>query len=187
MFITILFIFTLNFSNTANAQCPNAFTFDEKNLCADLKWEAAEVQIGEELMSPVLNIGSPLPFNTYLSKVWVQIWEQGDSQRVLLFPVGLRIVPYMTMLDGMHHDAFASLTVDKDKGVELSQMKFDMMEGCWYITLQAEGLFHMIKILNYSNLNDEENFEQQMFCEICTSNAPKPDNETDSGQGQHNH
>jgi hypothetical protein len=187
MFLTLLVKILFALSPSAQAHCPHAFTYKDQNLCADLRWEMAEVIQGEELMSPVLNVGNPLPFQTYLSSVWVQIWEAGDSSHTLLFPEGLEPKPYMTMLNGMHHDAFANVEVDTDRGILLSRMKLDMMEGCWYITLKGEDLFEMIQIDSYTNLSAEENFQQELYCSVCSSDLPRPDDGGHDGHHGHHH
>lgn len=50
---------------------------------------------------------------------------------------------------------------------------------------EFENLFHMIKVGSYTNLTETENFEQEMFCSICSSDGPQPDN--GSGHGDHDH
>lgn len=160
----------IGFTPSAQALCPNAFSYNGENLCANLVWDKAEVIKGDKMMSPVLNIGNPLPFETYLSSVWVQIWKEEDPSYKKIFPEGLEAKPFMVMLEQQaNHGAFAEVNNDAEKGILLSKIKFEQMVGCWYITLQGEDLFHMIKILNYTNLDVDQNIEQGTYCEVCSS------------------
>ena len=145
----------------ANANCPNAFTHQNQELCADLVWQKTDIQKGESKMSPYLNIGRPLPFKTHFSRVWLQIWKKGENK--ILFPEGLTVKPFMLMQNGHNHSGYSENSYG-EMGIQLSKLNFEKMKGCWTISLQAKNLHHLIKIENYTNLNLKDNFEQTKLC-----------------------
>lgn len=171
----------LLFPLTSHAHCPNAFDLSRQTYCAEIQWIEGDYKIQGVLtpsgqMSPYLNPQGEIPNRWILSKALIKIWLEDDPTHESLNLQGFRIFPYMHMQNGHHHSTSSQFEWNSQMELyEFSAASFQEMSGCWTFrwtltpTHDLSKSEFLIDIVNYTNLNQDEN---SLMATYCSKNNP---------------
>lgn len=191
---TILAAVLILVSPSLWAHCPVAFVDNSMDYCMDIEWAKGDKMVkGKlqqvDLLSPYLNPENEIPQKWVYSKALIRVWKNGDKTHVPVYIENLRFFPYMTMVDGMHHQASSQLTYDSGAGAYvLSGFSMQEMKGCWSLrwTLAPTDTFETSTLLKniseYSNLDQDGNVGAANLCDVC---SPSPTAPTEPGEHHH--